>query len=976
MSRKLACLGPLVIQVALAGGTSAADLIVPSGTTVTKNTIESFGQFMVAGRLTVEDGASLTFTSESHIDGAETGGIRPEIVMNGGSLSLANRMNMGTDKTANGGNYAYLTMNGGTFTVTGTFKFPDDAGGVHRMWINGGILSSADIELRGDRDAIIYVGGGILRLTNGDFTTNPDVYYNPLSWISQGWLRPADGYDDLNVEYVAAGNYTEITGISAHPRVQFDTAASENLETVSPVSIPVNVTNPEPAVTYTVQYLVGGGTATPGDDYTVPGNGTLIFNPGDVSKTIDVSIVNDGLDEEDETITMVLLSVTGGSAILGTITEHTYTIVDPRPAVEFVASSSSDAEDVTLVNIPVSLSVPVGEVVTVNYAATGGTAASGVDYTLSGDGTLTFDPYETAGTITINVADDTIREAGGETIVLTLSNPSPSVKLGGNSQHTHVIIDNDDGVLFDGLTWFYSRHPTPLYVNELGQLRWTPEKGEQLITRLPEQRLSQVGDKIELTYWWMTDGAHNCADCFDCELYCLDDDITCIAGTSDMRVGLFEADGEYITADGYAVTGSPVFGGYKGYAWRFGPNMIAGPTRWVDCTNEVHKTGNFQKKPASLDNLMYTNDGLEAYIPGFELPPGEWSLFKISLERISSSSVKSSITLNGRTYTWTDTSSSEQPSKIDVLAIHMRNGRPYTILSLEPVCKPPVSDLSGDKQVNMADVDMLGGNWLASNFSQEPAGQLVAWWEFDEGEGTIAYDSAGIADAGLIGNPSWVAGRVGSHALDFDGAGDFVIAADLDGSLDIEDEITVAAWVWLNNLSGYQFIANKQPSGGAGVNYPGNYGFRIRSSDGYLELTHQTSLWEEYSDYTSTSGVLPGGWYHVAATLVEGKDVRFYIDGYPAGTSLQTGTFGIVNDQPVRIGTRKDLLSWFDGKIDDLRLYNYALYPEEVRRVYDGLGLEQRFKCLSNPVGDLNDDCRVNFGDFGVLASQWLQGCP
>jgi hypothetical protein len=965
----------LVVQVVLAGGASAADLIVPPGTAVTRNATESFGQFMVAGRLTVEDGANLTFTSESHIDGAETGGIRPEIIMNGGSLSLGNRMNMGTDKVANGGNYAYLTMNGGTFTVTGTFKFPDDAGGAHRMWINGGILSSADIELRGDRDAIMYVGGGAVRLTNGDFTTNPDVYYNPLSWISQGWLRPADGYDDLNVEYVAAGNYTEITGISAHPRVQFDTAASENLETVSPASIPVTLTNAEVGVTYTVEYSVAGVTATQGDDYTVLGNGTLMFNPGDTLKTINISVVNDGLDEEDETIVMWLLSVMGGDAMLGAVTEHIYTILDPRPAVEFVAGSSSDAEDVTLVNIPVRLSVPVGEVVTVNYAAGGGTAAGGVDYTLLGDGTLTFDPYETAETITISVVDDTLREVGGETVVLTLSNPSANVKLGSNIQHTHVIIDNDDGVLFDGLRWFYSRYPTPLYVNELGQFRWAPEKGEQIITRLPEQRLSQAGDKVEITYWWMTDGAHNCPDCFDCELYCLDGDITCIAGTSDMRAGLFEADGEYIAADGFDTSNS-IFAGYKGYNWRFGPNMLAGPTRWVDCTGEVHKTGQFAKKPQSSSNLMTTNDGLMEPLPGLELPPGEWSLWTISLERLSSSSVRMLITLNDRTYTYIDDSGNEQPSKIDVFGIHMRNGRPYTILSLEPVCKPPVSDLSGDKQVGMADVDALGENWLDSNFSEEPAGQIVAWWKFDEGEDMIAYDSAGISDAGFIGNPTWVTGRVGSHAIDFDGAGDFAIAGDLDGSLDIEDEMTVAAWVWLNNLNNYQLIVNKQPSGGAGINYPGNYGFRIRPSDGYLELTHQTSLWEEYAGYASTSGVLGGSWYHVAATLVEGKDVRFYIDGYPAGNSLQSGTFGIVNNEPVRIGTRKDLLSWFDGKIDDLRIYNYALYPEEVRQVYDGLVLEQRFKCLGNPVGDLDDDCRVNFDDFGVLASQWLQGCP
>jgi hypothetical protein len=116
--------------------------------------------------------------------------------------------------------------------------------------------------------------------------------------------------------------------------------------------------------------------------------------------------------------------------------------------------------------------------------------------------------------------------------------------------------------------------------------------------------------------------------------------------------------------------------------------MLAGPTRGVDCTSEVHKTGNFAKKPQSSSALMYTNEGLMAYIPGFELTPGEWSQFTAKLERTSSSSIEMTITLNGRTYSDTDSSSSEQPSKIDVIAVHMRNHRPYSRLVLHSLSGP------------------------------------------------------------------------------------------------------------------------------------------------------------------------------------------------------------------------------------------------------------------------------------------------
>jgi len=65
------------------------------------------------------------------------------------------------------------------------------------------------------------------------------------------------------------------------------------------------------------------------------GNNTLQFNPGQVSKTISIDVVDDGLDEEDETIEVTLSNPTGLDVQLGAITQHTYTIVDPRPKVSY-----------------------------------------------------------------------------------------------------------------------------------------------------------------------------------------------------------------------------------------------------------------------------------------------------------------------------------------------------------------------------------------------------------------------------------------------------------------------------------------------------------------------------------------------------------------------------------------------------------------------------------------------------------------
>ena len=298
---------------------------------------------------------------------------------------------------------------------------------------------------------------------------------------------------------------------------------------------------------------------------------------------------------------------------------------------------------------------------------------------------MTFDPGVTIRNISITVVDDGITEQN-ETIVISLSNPGNAL-LGTETDHTYTIADNEIGVVWDGLVWYYSEDTGEPFVNSSGNLEWDPEgtwhTGEQYITRIPEQRLSQPGDKVEITYWWMTDGKADCPpdSCLVCEDRC-SDDIRCIAGTSDLRGGLYEADGEYVQENGLDVFNS-IFEGYKGYNFRFGPNMDPDiPTRWVDCHGEVHKTGNFAKKPKGEDNLMTYNRGLSDYIPGFGLAPGEWSLWTISLERLSSDTVRMSITLNGKTYTSTDDSGDDQPQKIDIFAIHMRNGRPFDRLVL------------------------------------------------------------------------------------------------------------------------------------------------------------------------------------------------------------------------------------------------------------------------------------------------------
>jgi len=210
---------------------------------------------------------------------------------------------------------------------------------------------------------------------------------------------------------------------------------------------------------------------------------------------------------------------------------------------------------------------------------------------------------------------------------------------------------------------------------------------------------------------------------------------------------------------------------------------------------------------------------------------------------------------------------------------------------------------------------------------------LIGWWTFDDGSGSVAKDASGKGhDATLLGGPEYVKGETSSGALSFDGVDDIVQVAEVP-AFDLSNALTITAWVKVNNLSTYYFILDKSPSGTAPNNYSGNYEFRTAVTTGVLQLLHQTSQGTDYATYNSTAGITAGRWYHVAVTFVKGGQVKFYLDGVPAGSTPQTANFPILNDEPLRIGGRKDGYSFFNGQVDDVRLYNRALTDAEVKQV-------------------------------------------
>src|SRR5205085_11474240 len=139
------------------------------------------------------------------------------------------------------------------------------------------------------------------------------------------------------------------------------------------------------------------------------------------NQNINITVVNDALDEDDETIQITLNPT---NATQGAIATYTYTILDDDPLPSLSINNATVTEGNSgnaHANFTVSLTAPSGRTVSVDYATADVTATAPADYTGT-SGSLIFNPGETNKTVTVQVKGDTLNELN-ETFAVNLSNP-------------------------------------------------------------------------------------------------------------------------------------------------------------------------------------------------------------------------------------------------------------------------------------------------------------------------------------------------------------------------------------------------------------------------------------------------------------------------------------------------------------------------------------------------------------------------
>ncbi|TKJ34668.1 MAG: hypothetical protein CEE38_17515 [Planctomycetes bacterium B3_Pla] len=273
--------------------------------------------------------------------------------------------------------------------------------------------------------------------------------------------------------------------------------------------------------------------------------------------------------------------------------------------------------------------------------------------------------------------------------------------------------------------------------------------------------------------------------------------------------------------------------------------------------------------------------------------------------------------------------------------------------------------------------------------AQDPDPDLLGWWKFDDGTGTIAVDSSGNGNDGtFIGDPEWVAGKFGSGLL-FDGQGGERISL---AGLDIPSgAMTIACWFKANNLDtpGQDPRMVSKANGGGNNDHWWMFSSSRQSGNKLLRFRLKTNDGQDTSEIKAGSFEV-GEWIH-GAIWWDGTNMKVYKNSVEVGNLAKGGTSvatdptiqAAIGNQPIGAENRP-----FDGIVDDVRIYTKALTEAELAEVMagppaplaagpdpaDGVTLEQNWANLGWQAGTWAVSHDVYFGTDFEAVDQGAEG--
>jgi hypothetical protein len=202
---------------------------------------------------------------------------------------------------------------------------------------------------------------------------------------------------------------------------------------------------------------------------------------------------------------------------------------------------------------------------------------------------------------------------------------------------------------------------------------------------------------------------------------------------------------------------------------------------------------------------------------------------------------------------------------------------------------------------------------------------VVLYYSFDTNDPEKVVDLSGRGNTGAVVGPKWTdAGKVGG-AYEFNGRNSEIRAAS-NPALAVQDALTLSAWVKRRAGGRYDGILQK---GAFGASY-GDYEFHL-NHDGELVFTMNNNVREAV---VKSSVRVDAEWHHVCATYdrTAGR-MAVYVDGKPAGSHAYAARVRATGE-PLRVGAYYGTDHHFNGRIDEVAVWNRALSSAEVAKLY------------------------------------------
>ena len=264
---------------------------------------------------------------------------------------------------------------------------------------------------------------------------------------------------------------------------------------------------------------------------------------------------------------------------------------------------------------------------------------------------------------------------------------------------------------------------------------------------------------------------------------------------------------------------------------------------------------------------------------------------------------------------------------------------------------------------------------------------LVGYWEMDEASWSnncstdAVLDTSGNSNNGdacpnSTGPTGGAVGKFG-NAGDLDGSDDYVLVAD-SNSLDVTTNFTISAWINADTIaSGEYMIVSKD---GVGTDTTDAFNFYAQAGGRICYETNNRGG----SVCSSSSSIAAGSWYHVAVVFNDSEPgatkAKLFVNGVQRGYHDADITQApIALSTNLLIGRQGNSGSLFDGKIDDVRMYNRSLSPAEITALYTWAPGPIMYFPFDENTGTSTVYDRSGSGYTGTLqgsmtASNWVPG--